>query len=159
ARFADQHGFSSVWVPERHFATLGGLYPNPSVLHAAVAAITRRVALRAGSVVLPLHDPVRVAEEWSMVDNLSAGRVGLSFASGWNPADFIFFPDRYAHRHDELFAAVPIVQRLWRGEAIESRGGDGREVPVRILPRPVQPELPTWITAARSPETFVRAGE
>jgi len=62
ARFADQHGFSSVWVPERQFATLGGLNPNPSVLHAAVAAVTTRVALRAGSVVLPLHDPVRVAE-------------------------------------------------------------------------------------------------
>ncbi len=159
ARFADQHGFSSVWVPERHFATLGGLYPNPSVLHAAVAAITTRVALRAGSVVLPLHDPVRVAEEWSMVDNLSAGRVGLSFASGWNPADFVFFPDRYAKRQDELFAAVPVVQRLWRGETVVAPGGDGREVPVRILPRPVQPELPTWITAARSPETFIRAGE
>jgi phthiocerol/phenolphthiocerol synthesis type-I polyketide synthase D len=159
ARFADQNGFSSVWVPERHFATLGGLYPNPSVLHAAIAAVTTRVALRAGSVVLPLHDPVRVAEEWSMVDNLSGGRVGISFASGWNPADFVFFPERYAKRHDEMFAAVPVVQRLWRGETVVARGGDGREVPVRILPRPVQPELPTWITAARSPETFVRAGE
>jgi phthiocerol/phenolphthiocerol synthesis type-I polyketide synthase D len=159
ARFADAHGFSSVWVPERHFATLGGLYPNPSVLQAAVAAVTERVALRAGSVVLPLHDPVRVAEEWSMVDNLSGGRVGVSFASGWNPADFIFFPERYANRHDELFAAVPVVQRLWRGETVVGRGGDGREVPVRILPRPVQQELPIWITAARSPETFVRAGE
>ncbi len=112
ARFADQHDFSSVWVPERHFATLGGLYPNPSVLQAAVAAVTTRIALRAGSVVLPLHDPVRVAEEWSMVDNLSGGRVGISFASGWNPADFIFAPDRYANRHDELLTAVPIVQRL-----------------------------------------------
>jgi phthiocerol/phenolphthiocerol synthesis type-I polyketide synthase D len=159
ARFADQHGFSSVWVPERHFATLGGLYPNPAVLHAAIAAITTRVALRAGSVVLPLHDPVRVAEEWSMVDNLSGGRVGVSFASGWNPADFMFFPERYAKRHDELFAAVPIVQRLWRGETVVARGGDGVDRPVRILPRPVQRELPTWITAARSPETFVRAGE
>lgn len=159
ARFADQHGFSSVWVPERHFATLGGLYPNPSVLHAAVAAVTQRVALRAGSVVLPLHDPVRVAEEWSMVDNLSAGRVGVSFASGWNPTDFLFFPDRYANRHDALFEAVPVVQRLWRGETIVAAAGDGQEVPVRIFPKPVQPELPTWITAARSLETFVRAGE
>jgi natural product biosynthesis luciferase-like monooxygenase protein len=159
ARFADQHAFSSVWVPERHFATLGGLYPNPSVLQAAVALVTTRIALRAGSVVLPLHDPIRVAEEWSMVDNLSGGRVGISFASGWNPADFVFSPTRYGKRHDALFDALPTVHKLWRGETVVGTGGDGREVAVRIYPKPVQPELPTWITAARSPETFVRAGE
>src|SRR5215813_4801065 len=116
ARFADEHAFSSVWVPERHFATLGGLYPNPSVLHAALAMITQRVNLRAGSVVLPLHDALRVAEEWSLVDNLSKGRVGLSFASGWNPDDFVFFPDRYDQRSGELFRAIPVVQGLWRGD-------------------------------------------
>ena len=159
ARFADRHEFSSVWVPERHFANLGGLYPNPAVLQAAIALATTRVALRAGSVVLPLHDPVRVAEEWSMVDNLSGGRVGISFAPGWNPEDFVFFPDRYAKRQDEMFAAIPTVQGLWRGEARSARAGHGRLVDVRILPRPVQRELPTWITAARAPETFVRAGE
>jgi phthiocerol/phenolphthiocerol synthesis type-I polyketide synthase D len=159
ARFADRHDFSSVWVPERHFANLGGLYPNPAVLQAAIALATTRVALRAGSVVLPLHDPVRVAEEWSMVDNLSGGRVGISFAPGWNPEDFVFFPDRYAKRQDEMFAAIPTVQRLWRGEAYSARAGHGRPVEVRVLPRPIQRELPTWITAARTPETFVRAGE
>ena len=58
----------------------GGLYPNPSVAGAALAAITERVDIRAGSCVLPLHDPIRVAEEWSLVDNLSNGRVGISFA-------------------------------------------------------------------------------
>ncbi len=63
ARFADAHGFSSVWVPERHFGKFGCLYPSPSVLHAALARETHRVRLRAGSVVLPLHNPFRVAEE------------------------------------------------------------------------------------------------
>src|ERR1700752_1539216 len=95
AQFADQHSFSSVWIPERHFATLGGLYPNPSVLHAALAVLTKRIQLRAGSVVLPLHNPIRVAEEWSVVDNLSNGRVGLSFASGWHARDFALQPENY----------------------------------------------------------------
>lgn len=58
ARFADQHGFASVWLPERHFTQFGGLYPNPAVLHAALARETQRVQLRAGSVVLPLHHPI-----------------------------------------------------------------------------------------------------
>ena len=71
-----RNGFKAVWTPERHFHAFGGLYPNPAVTSAAVAAITTRVRVRAGSVVLPLHNPIRVAEEWAVVDNLSQGRVG-----------------------------------------------------------------------------------
>src|SRR4029453_18639126 len=82
AKFADQNGFTAVWTPERHFHEFGGSYPNPSVTSAALATITERVHLRAGSVVSPLHNPIRIAEEWSMVDNFSKGRVGVSFASG-----------------------------------------------------------------------------
>ena len=54
AKFADRNGFAAIWTPERHFHAFGGLYPNPSVTGAAVAAITERVGIRAGSVVLPL---------------------------------------------------------------------------------------------------------
>ena len=71
ARFADRHGFEAVWTPERHFHAFGGAYPNPSVTGAALAAITEHVGIRAGSVVLPLHSPIRVAEEWGVVDNIS----------------------------------------------------------------------------------------
>src|SRR5256712_12247213 len=48
ARFADRHGFAAVWTPERHFHSFGGLYPNPSVSAAAIAAITERIQIRAG---------------------------------------------------------------------------------------------------------------
>src|SRR5438067_1141383 len=82
ARFADAHGFEAVWIPERHFHAFGGLYPNPAVLAAVLAPATSRLRLRAGSVVLPLHSPLRVAEEWAVVDNLSDGRVDIAFASG-----------------------------------------------------------------------------
>ena len=159
ARFADQHGFSSVWIPERHFTQDGWLYPNPAVLQAAIARETERISLRAGSVVLPLHDPIRVAEEWAMVDNLSGGRVGLSFASGWHPNDFVFFPERYNDRNEEMYRGIDTVQRLWRGEAVEVKGGDGKLVSIHTYPTPVQPSLPTWITAAGNPKTFMRAGE
>src|SRR5436309_12774451 len=87
AQFADRHGFSAVWTPERHFHEFGGLYPNPSVTSAALAMITKRLQIRSGSVVAPLHSPIRIAEEWSVVDNLSGGRVAISFASGWMPED------------------------------------------------------------------------
>jgi len=158
ARFADEHGFTAVWTPERHFHPFGGLYPNPAVTGAAVAAVTRRVGIRAGSVVLPLHDPLRVAEEWSVVDNLSRGRVGVSFASGWHADDFVLAPDVYAGRKEALLEGLETVRRLWRGEAVERRGGAGNPVAVRIHPRPVQAELPVWLTAAGNEETFRLAG-
>src|SRR5437763_14651586 len=75
AKFADRHGFSSVWIPERHFTKDGWLYPNPAVLHAALARETERISLRAGSVVMPLSDAIRGAEEWVGVGNLHVGGV------------------------------------------------------------------------------------
>ncbi|MFK4071135.1 MupA/Atu3671 family FMN-dependent luciferase-like monooxygenase [Streptomyces sp. NPDC029674] len=158
ARFGDEHGFHSVWVPERHFTPLGSLYPNPALLHAALARETRRIGLRAGSVVAPLHDPLRTAEEWAVVDHLSGGRVGISLASGWNPDDFAFFPERYATRNAYLEEAIPTLRALWRGEQVPATSGTGAPIRVRTYPRPLQPELPLWLTAASSPESFARAG-
>ncbi|HZI12013.1 MAG TPA: MupA/Atu3671 family FMN-dependent luciferase-like monooxygenase, partial [Myxococcus sp.] len=159
AKFADAHGFSAVWTPERHFHSFGGLYPQPAVVGAALAAVTRNLRIRAGSVVLPLHDPLLVAEQWSVVDNLSAGRVGVSFASGWHVHDFVFAPERYAERKAVMLREVETVRALWRGERVKRKGGDGAEVEVGLRPRPVQPELPIWLTAASNPETFRLAGE
>ncbi|MFY1704939.1 MupA/Atu3671 family FMN-dependent luciferase-like monooxygenase [Micromonospora sp. WMMA1923] len=158
ARFADRHGFSAVWVPERHFHAFGGNYPSPAVVASALSMVTERVAIRAGSVVLPLHHPVRVAEEWSVIDNLSHGRVGLSVASGWHADDFVFAPDNYADRRTVMVEQLEAVRELWRGGSVRLPGGAGAPVDVRIRPRPVQPELPVWITAAGSPETFRKAG-
>jgi natural product biosynthesis luciferase-like monooxygenase protein/amino acid adenylation domain-containing protein/FkbM family methyltransferase len=158
AKFADRHGFSAVWTPERHFHEFGGLYPNPSVVSAALAAITERIQIRAGSVVLPLQNPVRVAEEWSVVDNLSNGRAAISVASGWHADDFVLAPGNYADRKALMFSGIETVRRLWRGEAVTLTGGGGNDVEVRIHPRPIQAELPMWVTAGGSPETFAQAG-
>jgi natural product biosynthesis luciferase-like monooxygenase protein len=157
--FADRNHLTAVWTPERHFHEKAGLYPNPSVLSAALATITRNVQLRAGSVVLPLHNSLRVAEEWSVVDNLSRGRVGVSFTSGWMPNDFAFFPERYATKRDEMFRGIEEVQQLWRGEPIPGRDGVGKEIELRIFPKPIQPELPIWLTCSGGPEMFEKAGE
>ena len=118
ARFADRNGFEAVWTPERHFHAFGGSYPNPSVVGAAVAAITERIHVRAGSVVLPLHSPIRVAEEWAIVDNLTNGRTGISFAAGWQPNDFVLNPTAYANAREGL----PAHDRHGR-QAVARRGG------------------------------------
>ncbi|MFT7839330.1 LLM class flavin-dependent oxidoreductase [Saccharothrix sp. BKS2] len=158
ARFADRNGFTAVWTPERHFHSFGGLYPNPSVTGAAVATITERIQIRAGSVVAPLHNPLRIAEEWSVVDNLSGGRVGLSFASGWHAVDFALKPENYADRRQVLIDYTDQVRRLWRGEQVDVVDGTGAPQRVGVFPPPVQPELPVWITSAGGVETFRNAG-
>jgi natural product biosynthesis luciferase-like monooxygenase protein len=158
AKYADERGFAAVWTPERHFQDFGGLYPNPSVLGAALAAVTRRIQVRAGSVALPLHNPIRVAEEWSVVDNISGGRVGVSFASGWHPEDFVLSPPSYAERRELMFRGIETIRRLWSGEGLKFPGVDGRETEVKILPKPVQPKLPVWVTSSGSRETWIRAG-
>ncbi|HEU4508845.1 MAG TPA: MupA/Atu3671 family FMN-dependent luciferase-like monooxygenase [Pyrinomonadaceae bacterium] len=159
AKFADEHDFTAVWTPERHFHEFGGIYSNPALTSAALATITERVQLRAGSVVLPLHHPIRVAEEWAFVDNVSQGRVAVSFASGWHSDDFVFAPENYPARKQLMLEQLEIVRSLWRGEAVSFKGGAGNDVEIKIHPRPVQPELPFWITSAGHADTFRAAGE
>lgn len=158
AEFADQNDFEAIWTPERHFGSFGGIYPNPSVISAAIAARTNNVKIRAGSCVLPLHSPIRVAEDWSIVDNLSNGRVGISFAAGWQPNDFVIKPENHADAKNVMMRDIEVVRKLWRGEAVNFDGPNG-EVPIQTLPRPVQKEVPVWVTSAGNPDTFIKAGE
>src|SRR5690606_19655964 len=110
-------------------------------------------------VVLPLHDELRVAEQWAVVDNLSKGRVSLSFASGWHADDFVFFPDDYKQRHKKMFSQIPILKELWEGKKIERKNGFGKDIQVGLAIRPVQEKIPIWITSGGSKETFYSAGK
>jgi natural product biosynthesis luciferase-like monooxygenase protein len=159
ARFADRAGFVAVWTPERHFHPFGGLYPNPSVLGAALGMVTERLQIRAGSVVLPLRNPIHVAEEWSVVDNLSRGRAGVSFASGWHPHDFVLSPDTYEDRREIMFRGIDTIQKLWRGRTLKFTGVKGDEVDVKLFPQPIQPRLPIWITTSGNIDSWIRAGK
>ena len=125
-RKAEDLGLAAIWLAEGP-----GLFLNPAVLASAAAVATRRIAIR-GCLALPLHNPIRVAEEWALVDNLSGGRAGIAAGPGED---------------------VETVRRLWRGEAVQVPDGEGREIEVRILPRPVQPELPLLTVE----ETAIRA--
>ncbi|MEM7338274.1 MAG: MupA/Atu3671 family FMN-dependent luciferase-like monooxygenase [Actinomycetota bacterium] len=157
ARFADQNGFAAVWTPERHFHDFGGLYPNPAVAGAALAMVTEHVDIRAGSVVAPLHAAARIAEEWAVVDNLSNGRTGVAFASGWMPEDFVLRPEAFANNKAITFDHLDAVRRLWRGETVDMPGPNGEPVAVQTRPRPVRDELAAWITTAGNPATFEAA--
>lgn len=153
AELADELGFEAVWIPERHFHPFGGLYPNPAVLGAALAVRTRRIGIRAGSVVAPLHHPARVAEDWAMVDTLSGGRAGVSVATGWNLADFELARCDFDDRRKYTAEAVDAVRALWRGETVSFQAET-----VRTYPTVARGGPPLWLTAMSGPDTFVAAG-
>jgi natural product biosynthesis luciferase-like monooxygenase protein len=158
AKFADNNDFHAVWIPERHFHPFGGLYPESSVLGSALAMITEKIRIRSGSVVLPIQNPIRVAEQWSVVDNLSKGRVDISFARGWNPNDFVLAPQNYANRTSLMWDGIKLIRKLWKGESIKLPNGKGDEIETKIYPSPKQSELPFWITCSGGKERFIEAG-
>lgn len=149
-------GFVS--FPERHFSDFGGQFPNPALLGAATAAITKHVQIRAGSLVSPLHHVLRVVEDWSVVDRLSAGRVAISFGSGWHANDFVLMPGAYQHRRELMVEQIRTIQKLWLEGSGTFLNGLGQPVHISLKPRPIQHELPVWVTTSGNPATFALAG-
>ncbi|WP_157333009.1 MupA/Atu3671 family FMN-dependent luciferase-like monooxygenase [Paenibacillus lutrae] len=158
AKFADQNKFKAVWTPERHFHPFGGIFPNSSVLSAALAMITQEVQIRAGSVVSPLHHTARIVEDWSLVDNLSGGRVGVSFATGWHADDFLIKPDHFEDKSSHMLEQIKQARELWSGKSLSFPNGENKQAEVKTYPRPIQGTLPVWITTSGREESFVNAG-
>jgi natural product biosynthesis luciferase-like monooxygenase protein len=159
AKFADNNKFAAIWTPERHFNEFGGIYPAPEIIGAALSTITKNISIRAGSCVLPLNNPIALAEKWSVVDNLSNGRTAMAFASGWHPDDFVLAPDNFTARHAVMYESIKKFNQLWSGESVSLTNGIGKDVDVRLFPRPIQEKMPHWLTIAGDPNAFVKAGE
>ena len=159
ARFADEHGFAAVWTPERHFHAFGAAFSDPALLASAIAQHTSRIAIRAGSVVLPLHHPARIAEQWALVDQLSQGRAGLALTSGWNANDFILSrSDNYQQRQADMPGLIQQLQAFWQQEQVQLTNPLGEQACITTYPRPQQQKLPLWLTCNKRPEGFVEAG-
>ena len=159
AQFGDKHGFCAVWTPERHFHAFGGPYPNPSVTGAAVAAVTKNLAVRAGSCVAPLHHTARIAEEWAVIDNITNGKTGLAIASGWQPDDFVLRPENTPPKNKEaMFEQIKDLRKLWAGEEVAFPRENGEMHSVLTQPRPVSKKLNLWVTTAGNPATWKEAG-
>lgn len=158
-KYADLNQFKAVWTPERHFTQFGGLYPNAAITSAALATMTHSVELRGGSVISPLHDVIRLVEEWSVVDNLSKGRIGLSFGSGWNKNDFVLNPSKYNDRYQHMYSQIEQFKKLWSGESIERERHDKEKIKVKIFPSPRSPSVPLWLSISSNENAFIYAGK
>ncbi len=147
---ADELGFESFWVAEHHFHPYGGI-PRPPVWMAAAAERTRRIRLGAAVVVLPFDHPLRVAEDYAMVDVLSAGRLDLGVGAGYLKHEFAGFgidPEQRRERFDE---ALSLLLRAWSGERVSMEGTYHRANDVELNVLPVQkPRPPIWIATLRA---------
>lgn len=156
---ADRGGLHAVWFPERHFQDFGDVFPNPAVLAAAIAAVTDRIQLRAGSVVAPLHHPLRMLEDWSMVQALSGGRAGVSLATGWNATDFALNPDAFDDRRSITYGTVERLRSAFAHRSVSAVLPGGERADVTPRPVPDAQEIPLWITTSGTPNTWLRAAE
>lgn len=150
---AEHSGFDSVWIAEHHF-TEYGYCGSPAVTLAAVAARTERIRLGTAVVVLPLNHPVRVAEDYAFLDNLSGGRVDVGVGRGYQPGEFDGYDvDQGASR--AMFAeSLDVIHRAWTEDRFSYDGEFYRVRDLCVRPRPVQqPHPPLWM-AALSPESF-----
>ncbi|GAA5152072.1 putative FMN-dependent luciferase-like monooxygenase [Microbacterium pseudoresistens] len=147
---AERHGFASAWIAQHHFHADEGGLPSPLVLLAAAAQRTSTIALATGVLTLPIDDPLRAAEDASVVDALSGGRVQLGIAAGGTPASFVPF-GRDPEQRREIFAEHSSVFR----DALGGRGVRGTEA--RIYPEAEGLERRIW-QATFSVDGGIRAG-
>lgn len=115
---AESLGYYGIYCAEHHFENYGVL-PNPAVMLAHIAAQTDTLILGTAATILPLHNPLRVAEEIAMVDLLSKGRAELGVGSGFLPFEFQGFGLNSEKKRDYFDAALPTVESLLRGGVVE----------------------------------------
>jgi alkanesulfonate monooxygenase SsuD/methylene tetrahydromethanopterin reductase-like flavin-dependent oxidoreductase (luciferase family) len=132
AAYADRIGVDRIGLMEHHGSDDGYL-PQPFVMGGGVAAVTKRVSILLGAVILPLHDPVKIAEQIAVVDLMSGGRLNVIFGAGYVPFEFAMFGASMRDRGRLLDEGVEIILRALRGERFEANGR-----PVYVRPLPVQ---------------------
>jgi alkanesulfonate monooxygenase SsuD/methylene tetrahydromethanopterin reductase-like flavin-dependent oxidoreductase (luciferase family) len=115
---ADELGFDVVWIAQHHFKDRAGRLPSPFPFLAAAAERTRRLRLGTSIVILPLEQPLRVAEDAAVVDTLSGGRLELGIGSGGDPAEFAAFGVDLTRRLELTTTGLHLIQQAFRGEPL-----------------------------------------
>ena len=149
--YAEELGFTSVWVPEHHFS-LFGVLPSPTAFLCYLAARTHKVKLAPATVVLPLNHPVRVAEEFALLDLLSDGRAVLSAGRGYDAREYTAFGADFQTSQDHFFEGMEIIKKAWTQKEF-SHAGKFYQIPTcSITPTPVQqPHPPTYVACFSEP--------
>jgi len=145
ALYAEQLGMNSAWIGEHHFNSLGVL-SCPDLVLSYIAARSTRIRLAPAVTVLPLHHPIRVAEQWATLDLLSNGRVDFAVGRGYDRREYAPFHVDFDDNQGIFEEGLEVVRRLWEAEGrISHRGKHYAFENVRITPKPVQRPIPTYV--------------
>jgi natural product biosynthesis luciferase-like monooxygenase protein len=157
---ADELGFDAIWFSEHHFDAYGGIVPSPVVLGAALAMRTRRIRIGTAAALLPLHNCLRLAEEYAMLDVLSGGRIELGIGRGFMPHEFRALGIGLDARQERFDEGLEVLLRAWTQERFSYDGRLYQLTDVTITPRPLQrPHPPIWLAASLNPRSFEIAGQ
>src|SRR5271165_2431583 len=157
AVYAEEVGLHSAWIGEHHFSTLGVL-SCPDLVLAVVAARTHHIRLAPAVTVLPLHHPIRVAEQWASLDLLSGGRVDFAAGRGYDRREYAPLGVSFDDNQSIFEEGMEVVRRLWSEDKPISH--HGRYYPfdnVAITPRPVQRPLPAYVASFSKPSIELAA--
>jgi probable F420-dependent oxidoreductase len=137
-RAVEDEGLDSAWVSEHHFAEDGYL-PSLLPLLGAFAAVTERIELGTGVVLAPFHDPIRLAEDFAVVDQLSGGRVICGLGIGWRDEEFRAFDIQTKTRTRRLREIVEIMKLAWSEERFDYNGKHYSYSSIAVTPKPARP--------------------
>jgi len=151
AVYAEEVGLNSAWIGEHHFSTLGVL-SCPDLVLATVAARTKRIRLAPAVTVLPLHHPIRVAEQWATLDLLSGGRVDFAAGRGYDRREYLPLDVSFEDNQAIFEEGMEVVRRLWAtDEPISHHGKHYCFDDVAITPKPVQRPIPAYVASFSQP--------
>jgi len=157
ALYAEELRMHSVWIGEHHFSSLGVL-SCPDLVLAYIAARTRHVRLAPAVAVLPLHHPIRVAEQWSTLDLLSGGRVDFAAGRGYDRREYLPLNVSFDDNQGIFEEGMEVVRRLWSADGpISHRGKHYTFTDVTITPKPVQQPLPVYVASFSRPSIELAA--
>ena len=154
---ADRLGFDLAWLAEMHFLREYSVMPSPMVVMAAAAARTSRIRLGTGVVLVPLHNPLRAAEEAATLDIVSGGRLEYGIGRGTINAHFDGLGIPVRERAERFDEGIDVILRAWRDEPVSFHGRFWDINGVDVVPKPVQKPHPPLCLAANSDESFARA--
>lgn len=142
--WGENNGFDDVWLSEHHFIDDGYL-PSMLPAAAAIAARTKKIRIPLGVLLMPFHNPVRLAEDIAVVDVISGGRFELGVGVGYKVEEFEGFNVAFNERGGRTNEALRIIRRLLDGETLTHKGKYFEVNKVRLTPEPIQRHLPIWV--------------
>lgn len=143
--WGEENGFDDIWLSEHHFIE-DGYSPSLMPIAAAIAARTKKIRIGTSVMLLPFHNPVRLAEDAATVDVISGGRLELGAGVGYKVEEFEGFAVSSKERGARTNECLEIVRRLWEGETLSFKGKYYEVNNVTLTPEPIQhPRPPLWV--------------